>query len=151
MNYKNPFKTISLIVLLGMLITACTAEKPIDPSELDKIKLEITERSEHPIGILYTIKLSNHSKHTIKQNNVYLSYPIKMVNGYRGNEFKVEAKENKLDIKPNEEIILTAFTPKEEYENNDNLLITECYLEIQGYIEEVEAANHFGKTIGNAF
>jgi len=151
MNDKNSFKIISLIALLGLLITACTSEKTIDSSELDKITLKITGRSEDPSGMLYTIKLSNHSKHTIKQNNVYLSYPIKMVNGYRGNEFKVEARENKLEIKPNEEIILSAFTPIEEYENNDKLLITECSLEIQGYIEEVEEANHFEKTIGNAY
>jgi len=148
MRLNNLFKLFISIALAVLLITACNPERPIDSSEIEKITLEITNRSELPLGNYFTIKLSNHSKYTIKQNNIYISYPIKVTSGSKGNEFKVEARDNKLEIKPNEEVILTAFTPIEEYEGNKNLLITECYLEIKGYIEQVEEKNHFGKTIG---
>jgi len=144
-------KNLFCFTLFILMITACSVEKPIEPNEVDKITLEIIDRTELPEGISYIIKLSNKSKHLIKQNNVYFSYPIKIENGSKGNEFKVEAKNNKLDIKPNEEILLNVFTPIEEYKGNNKITITECNLEIQGYIEEVKEINHFGKTIGIHF
>jgi hypothetical protein len=151
MKLKISFKYLFSIVILVLILTACNSEKPIGSQELDKITLEIINRTELPEGISYTIKLSNKSKHLIRQNSVFISYPFKTQNGSKGNEFKVEAKNNKLDIKPNEEIVLNAFTPIEEYKGNTNLLINECYLEIKGYVGQVEEANHFGKTIGMHF
>lgn len=58
---------------------------------------------------------------------------------------------NKLNIKPDEEIILSAFTPIEEYEGNTKLNTEECYLEIKGYIDEMKEENYFGKTHGTNF
>ncbi len=145
------FFLVSLVLVI--FISACSADNPeiFTPEESDKIILEVINRAEDPNGVSYTVKLSNKSSHTIKQNIVFISYPIKTSNGSKGNEFKVEAKNNKLDIKPNEEIILSAYTPKEEYEGNQNILLNECYLEIKGYIDQVKEENHFGKTTGMRF
>ena len=149
----NRVYSLVVILILGFFISACSAENPkvFTPEESDKITLEVINRAEDPNGVSYTIKLSNKSSHTIKQNIVFISYPIKTSNGSKGNEFKVEARNNKLNIKPNEEVILNAYTPKEEYEGNQNILPNECYLEIKGYIDQVKEENHFGKTTGMRF
>ncbi len=144
-------RVYSLVILILMIfITACSADNPkvFTPEESDKITLDIINRAEDPNGVSYTIRLSNKSSHTIKQNIVFISYPIKTSNGSKGNEFKVAARNNKLDIRPNEEVILSAYTPKEEYEGNQNILHNECYLEINGYIDQVKEENHFGKITG---
>ncbi|RKP57993.1 hypothetical protein D7Z26_00315 [Cohnella endophytica] len=151
MEVKAPFKFLFSLLIIMIIITGCNTNKPITPNELDKINVEVIDRSEMPVGIAYTIKLSNESNHTIKQNNVFISYAIKTTNGSKGNEFKVEAKDNKLDIKPHEEVLLSAFTPIEELQGNDKIMMDECYLEIKGYVDRVEEVNHFGKTISIRF
>lgn len=151
MNIKKYSHTLFAILSFLIIATACNRDIPISSQEIDQITLEIIDRSELPEGIAYTIKLTNSSKHTIKQNNVYISYPFKIANGTKGNDFKVEAKNNKLNIKPDEEIILSAFTPIEEYEGNTKLNTEECYLEIKGYIDEMKEENYFGKTHGTNF
>ncbi|WP_239616834.1 hypothetical protein [Cohnella mopanensis] len=151
MNIREPISLLIFILITVLSITACNANTSITSQELDKIDLKVINRSELPEGIAYTIKLTNNSKHSIKQNIVFISYTIKTQNGSKGNEFKVEAKGNKLNIKPHEEVILNAFTPIEEYQGNNKLNLKEGYLDIQGYIDEVEEANHFGKTIGIHF
>ncbi|RUS41957.1 hypothetical protein [Cohnella sp. AR92] len=150
---KNRFKPLVAILLLFLILTACRSDKslPFTPEESDKITLEVINRAEDLNGVFYTIKLSNKSNHIIKQNNVFFSYPFKTDSGSKGNEFMVEAKNNKLDIKPNEEVILSVFTPKEEYEGNKKILINECYLEIKGYIDQVKEENQFSKTTGVLF
>lgn len=51
--------------------------------------------------MVYTIKLSNDSDFVIRQNNVYVSFPIKTGEmGFKENEYKVEADGNKLNIQP---------------------------------------------------
>ena len=151
MNIKKYSHTLFAILSFLLIATACNKDIPISSKEIDLIKLEIIDRSVLPEGIAYTIKLTNSSKHTIKHNNVYISYPFKTANGTIGNVFKVEAENNKLNIKPGEEIILNAFTPIEEYEGNTKLNTEECYLEIKGYIDEMKEENQFGKTQGTNF
>lgn len=67
--------------------------------------------------------------------------------GFRHNDFKIEAKGNKLDIKPNEKVILNVFVTK-EFIDMTSLEIDRPNLEINGYINEVKAGNHFGKSEG---
>jgi hypothetical protein len=141
---------ISFIASLFLfLLLACNSEHSsephVTPTDIDQIKLELLDKSIMPQGITYAIKLKNLSKFTIAQNNVYVSYPIKTANGSRGNEFKIEARNNKLKIAPKEEIILSAFAPIEEYEKNQNLDIDNFAIEIIGYIEEVEEERRFQK------
>ncbi|SFS76312.1 hypothetical protein [Paenibacillus sp. BC26] len=150
---KNRFMSLVVILIFVFFLSACSSDspKPFTPEDSDKITLEVTNRTEDLNGVYYTIKLTNKSSHIIKQNIVFISYPFKTDSGSKGNVFKVEAKNNKLDIKPKEEVILNAITPKKEFEDNKNILVNECYLEIKGYIDQVKDENHFEKTIGKQF
>ncbi|KOR90341.1 hypothetical protein [Paenibacillus solani] len=90
---KN-IKTLLLLISFFMcstLITSCSNDTPNISEEVDKIKLELIEQKKDLNGMVYTLKLINNSSQVIKQNNVYLSYPIKTSNGSRSNVFKVEA------------------------------------------------------------
>ncbi|QGQ97674.1 hypothetical protein EHS13_23670 [Paenibacillus psychroresistens] len=140
---KLYFSVTILFVLL--LSSGCNKNYAINPNDIDNIKLELVNISKLPQGTSYAIKLKNGSKHIIKQNVVYLSYPIKQPNGQTGNKFKIEANGNKLDIKPNEVITLNVFAPIQEYENNNNLIIENPNVEIKGFIDEVKAENQFNK------
>ncbi|MFC4600842.1 hypothetical protein [Cohnella hongkongensis] len=137
---------VSLILII--LLTGCNSEPQVEPTDLDLIKIEIIEKSKMPNGITYSMKLKNLSKFTIAQNNVYISYPIKTSAGSKGNEFKIEAKNNRLQIEPDEEIFLSAFAPIENYEENQKLDTENFNLEIIGYIEEVKETRRFQKIGG---
>jgi hypothetical protein len=132
-----------ITILLVFLMAACNKDEAMIPNDLDKIKLEFINHSTSPVGNSYAIKLTNGSKHVIKQNVVYLSYPLKLPNGQMGNKFKIEAIGNKLDIKPNEVINLNVFAPIQEYENNKNLVLDTPDLQIIGYIDDVTAEHQF--------
>lgn len=147
---KN-IKTLLLLILLLMsltLITSCSNDTPHISEEVDQIKLELIEQKKDLNGMVYTLKLTNNSSKVIKQNNVYLSYPIKTSNGSRSNVFKVEAENNKLNIETGEELILTVFAPKEMYVNNNNIDIDDPTIEIKGFINEVTEQNQFYKSGG---
>jgi hypothetical protein len=139
---------LSISILLVLLMSGCNKGETMKIDDLDKIKLELVNHSTSPVGNSYAIKLTNGSKHVIKQNVVYLSYSIKLPTGQMGNKFKIEATGNKLDIKPNEVINLNVFAPIQEYENNKNLVIDTPDVQILGYLDEVKAENQFNKGFG---
>ncbi|OPA75362.1 hypothetical protein BVG16_22505 [Paenibacillus selenitireducens] len=116
---------IFIVILCLITIVSCSNNKEVTSEDIANIRLELKEQKEELNGILYTLRLQNKSRQIIVQNNVYLSFPIKVVNETRGNDFKIEAKNNKLNIKPGEELLLTVFTPKEMYKGNNNIDITE--------------------------
>jgi uncharacterized protein YpmS len=116
-------------------------------SEIDKITVKITKTSKLATGIGYAIELENGSRNLLKQNTVYLGYRLKTKNGFRHNDFKVEVKGNKVDIKPNEKVILNVFVSK-EYIDMSALEIDKPNLEINGYLNEVKAENHFMRSQG---
>lgn len=112
------------------------------PEDMDKIKLEIVSKSELPEGTSYTIKLKNGSSFLIKQNSVYVSYSVRNGNNrYTSNKAKVEAVGNKLDIRPGEEITLSAFIPN--VFESDKVDQHRLQYEIKGYINEVKDLSHF--------
>jgi hypothetical protein len=131
-----------------MILSGCKSAIQVKSADIDQIKLELINQSRMPDGIAYTLKLKNLSKFTIAQNNIYVTYPIKTSNGSKGNEFKIEAKNNKLQIKPNEEIILNAIAPIEEIEGNQKLDVENFNIEIIGYIDEVKESRRFQKSGG---
>jgi hypothetical protein len=116
----------------------------------DIVSIQITNKQSMPSGTGYTIIIKNMSKYVIKQNSVYISYPIKHDNSQSMNKCKVEATGNKLDIKPNEEVTLNAFIPIENYKDNKNIDNNRPQYEISGYLNEVSLATHFGKSGGFA-
>jgi hypothetical protein len=149
---KNRF-TVLVILSISLFIinigcSKITTNQRAD--EMDKIKLEVISKSQLPDGIGYAIKLTNGSPFLIKQNTVYISYPVRDgQNGYISNKAKVEAAGNKLDIGPGEEITLNAFIPNVF----DGTKVDQDRLqyEIKGYINEIQDSNHFEKSGGNLF
>ncbi len=137
--------------LIYILLTGCNPEPQVKSSDIDQIKIELIETSIMPQGIAYSLKLKNLSQFTIAQNNVYISYPIKTSTGSMSNPFKIEAKNNKLQIGSEEEIILAAFAPIEIYEENPKLDTENFYVEIVGYIEELKETRRFQKIGGLEF
>jgi hypothetical protein len=130
---------VSIVVAVG-----CSNIKEANTIDIsEKIKITLANTSKLPEGTGYSLKLKNNSPYLIKQNVVYVSYPIKSGNGVRSNKCKVEAIGNKLDIKPNEEVMLSVFMPIENYKDNPYLDTENPQLEIIGYINKVTEENRF--------
>lgn len=140
---------IFLSISLGVMTVGCSRISPNQlPEEMDKIKLEVVSKSELPEGIGYAIKLKNGSSFLIKQNTVYISYPVRNGNsGYTLNKAKVEAVGNKLDIRPGEVITLNAFIP--DAFDSDKVDQHRLQYEMKGYINEVKDSNYFEQSGGD--
>lgn len=159
-------KKLMLITLSGALIilsafVGFTLGKGTNKKEVSKIDFSkeysfveiriINTQTMPSSGTAYTLALKNTSHYLIKQNSVYLSYPIKQSeSGGMMNKCKVEATGNKIDIKPNEEVTLNVFIPRENYENNNKIDSNRPQYEVEGYINEVSNLTHFGQSGGLA-
>ncbi len=144
-----------LIILVGICIalisTSCSSTKVTSLSEeLDKIKLEVVTKSELPEGIAYSIRLTNDSSYLIKQNNVYISYPLRTGKNINSlNSAKIEAEGNKVDIRSGDEVILNAYIPAGVF-NSDKVDLNILQYELKGYIGEVKDINRFAR-LGDVF
>ena len=119
-------------------------DNAVDASKISNIaSIKIADKQPMPTGTGYTLTLKNTSIYNIKQNSVYISYPIIIGNGLRMNNCKVEAIGNELDIKPNEEVTLFVFIPLENYKENESLDINRPQYELKGYFNKVIPINHF--------
>ncbi len=132
-----------------LLLVGCNNNQKlkITAKDLEDIKVELVKKEEeengiNENGINYTLKLKNKSDFIIKQNNVYLSYPIKIDGGKKGNDFKVEAEGNRLNIDPDEEVTLNVYIPHEGLLPS-NLLIDKPKIEIKGFLEQVDKKHIF--------
>ena len=133
---RKSFIMISVILCL-LLSVGCSNNHEVTSDDIGKISIELQEQKEESNGTMFTLKLHNKSSHIIVQNNVYLSFPIKLENGVKGNDFKIETRNNKLNIGPGEELLLTVFAPKEMYEGNHNIDLEDPHIEIKGFFNEV--------------
>lgn len=116
---------------------------------MKKIKLELVEQENLEDGISYSIKLINNSDYVIKQNNVYVSFPIKQDERfYKGNDYKVEADGNKLDIQPGENITLRVFMPFRGIVDKTLVETDNPNIQLMGYLQTVDKKNYF--TVGGA-
>ncbi|WP_432664460.1 hypothetical protein R9X47_28535 [Wukongibacter baidiensis] len=140
---KKNLLLIGLTLFFLIILSGCKEEVDKIYDNDVNIVVEQVAKSELPEGIGYAIKLKNDSKHVIKQNNVYLYFPIVKNNGNLKsyNPMKVEAKGNKLNIQQNEEVLLNVFVPIECI--TPELKDVEPELEIKGYIEEVKDERRF--------
>jgi hypothetical protein len=156
MNLKKlmPITLFGALIILsvwgGFILGKDSNGKEITKVDFSKdstfVDIHITNTQKMPSGTAYTLVLKNTSKYLIKQNSVYLSYPIKQgESGIMTNKCKVEATGNKIDIKPNEEITLSVFIPSEDYENN-KIDSNRPQYEIEGYINAVSNLTHFGQS-----
>lgn len=142
--------TISIVLIIVMAVSyyffsdgAIKANITIE--DIDGITLELVGESIMEAGIVYNLNLSNDSSKVLVFNNVFISYPIKGENNnsQHQNEFKVEARNNVLNLKSGESVRLTAFMPKEVYSDNERILQNEPWFEIMGYLGKVDEANRF--------
>ncbi|GGI17975.1 hypothetical protein [Gottfriedia solisilvae] len=139
-------KFMSILILMVFLLTGCTQE--IKLNDIEKIKVELVKKEKRPGIIIYTIKLINGSDYVLKQNNVYVSFPIEInQNAHKGNEYKVEVKGNKLDIQPGEEYTMHVIMPLEGIDKSVLALDTPSY-ELKGYLEKVDNKHLF--SVGGA-
>ena len=135
--------------ILTLLLAGCVSEKNSTVDDMGKIELELIEQKTLEEGISYSIKLTNGSDSIIKQNTVFVSFPIKIdENGYKGNQYTVEAKGNKLDIKSGEKITLDVFMPFEGIGDKSLLGIDHPHIQLKGYLDTVDDEHHF--TIGGS-
>lgn len=142
-------KYLSIVLLTLSLLTGCANKnsKEISTEDLQKIKYELIKKQTLNGAISYSIALINSSDFVIKQNNVFISYPIKIKEGiYKGNDYKVEALGNKLDIQPGEKITLNVFMSFEGIGDKSLLGIENPSIQITGYLGNMDNKHKF--TIG---
>jgi hypothetical protein len=156
MNRKRVLIIASLAILL-VLITGVvfflvkkanekdTNIKDIS-TNIDRITIRIIKTQRDYSGTSYSLELKNASRYLIKQNSVYISYPIIQDQSRQTNKCKVEATGNKIDIKPDEEITLNAFIPCEDYKDNTKTDSNQPQFEIEGYLNEINTLTHFEKS-----
>lgn len=144
--------SLILSIMGGYILGKDTNKKEFNstgvPNISKSINIRITNTQRIPSsGTAYTLVLKNTSQYLIKQNSVYLSYPIKHdESGHTINKCKVEAVGNKIDIKPDEEVMLNVFIPCENYENNNKIDSNRPQFEIEGYFNEVSNLTHFQRS-----
>lgn len=137
-------KLLSSFILISVLLAGCVNEKKFTINDMEKVNLELIEQKTLEEGISYSIKLINDSDYVIKQNNVFVSFPIKKdESAYKGNDYKVEAKGNKLDIQPGENITLNVFMPFEGIGDKSLLGIDNPSIQLMGYMETVDDKHQF--------
>ena len=137
-------KLLSSFILTLVLLAGCVSEQNITVDDMKNIKLELIEQQTFEEGISYSIKLTNGSDYVIKQNTVFVSFPIKQgESAFKGNEYTVEAKGNKLDIQPGEKITLNVFMPFEGMGDKSLLGLDNPNIQIKGYLHTIDEEHHF--------
>jgi len=137
-------KLLCTSLLILVLLSGCVSEKTFTTNDIEKIKLALMKTETFENGISYTIQLKNDSDLVIKQNNVFVSYPIKHgESGLKGNQYTVEADGNKLDIQPGEKITLHVFMPFEGMGDQSLLGIDNPNIQLKGFIETVDNEHQF--------
>ncbi|PJO42871.1 hypothetical protein [Lysinibacillus xylanilyticus] len=137
-------KLLSSFILTLVLLAGCVSEQNITVDDIKNIKLKLIEQQTFEEGISYSIKLTNGSDYVIKQNTVFVSFPIKHgESAYKGNEYTVEAKGNKLDIQPGEKITLNVFMPFEGMGDKSLLGLDNPNIQIKGYLHTIDEEHHF--------
>lgn len=137
-------KLLLSVILTLVLLAGCVSEKKITVNDMEKIKLDLIEQKTLEEGISYSIRLTNGSDYVIKQNTVFVSFPLKHgESAYKGNEYTVEATGNKLDIQPEEKITLNVFMPFEGMGDKSLLGIDNPNIQLKGYMHTVDEEHHF--------
>ncbi|WP_121614263.1 hypothetical protein [Mesobacillus foraminis] len=136
----------SLALILTLLLVGCVNKQTpeITTDDINKISFDLIKKQTLKEGISYSIRLVNQSDFVIKQNDVFVYYPIKTKSGgSKGNEYKIEAKGNKLDIMPGGKITLDVFMPFEGMGDKSLLVIEYPHIQLIGYLETVDNKHQF--------
>lgn len=156
MNFFNWKKNIAMLsflagIIFAMMLTYITNTIRVEATVVEQPNLEHTDSliemldvgpkqlevqlvniEEKPEQLLYNIKLKNNSQYLLKYNNVHLSIP--------NTTCLFIANRNKLDIQPQEEVMLQAIVTKSLVANVKNNNLT-C--RIEGYFEQVIPSTRF--------
>lgn len=124
-------------------------KKVINIDELSKIQFEFIDEHVSEEGINYVCKLKNDSSYIIKQNDIYFEIPIREKNSIRTSGLLIDGKGNRLNIKPNEEIILEFYVPTKVFGKDTSLDPKSPSVKIIGYLNEVKEENLFSKLLGS--
>ncbi|MBM6602317.1 hypothetical protein [Priestia megaterium] len=136
-------KLLFVIILIFMMLLGCSNEKA-SKSDYSNIELKLLKEEKIGKGIVYKVKLTNNSNSVLKQNNVYVYYPIKKrENVYGNNPYKVEAEGNKLDIKPGEKVNLDIYMPLEGIQNQSLIETKKPVIQLKGYLDTVDSKHKF--------
>lgn len=130
-NYKNMNKNV------------------INIDELSKIQIEFIDESVSSEGINYVCKLTNGSPYIIKQNDTYLEIPIREKNSIRTSGLSVHGTGNKLNIKPNEEVVLVFYVPTKVLGKDTSLDPKSPSVKMTGYLNEIREETLFTVGLGS--
>lgn len=146
---KGKYVYVSLIVIIILLVVWLISNQKkaeVSGEDIQKVYFELVNQEKLEEGIVYTIKLINDSDFVIKQNNVYVWFPLKAGEmSFKGNEYKVEAGGNKLDIKPGEEVKLDVYMPFEGLGDLSLYGIESPHIKINGYLDQIDNEHRFSK------
>jgi len=136
-------KLLFVIILIFMLLLGCSNEKA-SKSDYSNIELKLVKEEKIDKGISYKVKLINNSNFVLKQNNVYVYYPIKKrENVYGNNPYKVEAEGNKINIEAGEEVNLDIYMPLEGIQNQSSIEVKKPVIQLKGYLDKVDNEHRF--------
>lgn len=140
-------KFISFAILIIILLVAGCSIETVSTKDTRKIIVTSAKYEQVDGNLLYNFTIKNNSSYSIKQNAIYFSYNIKTKNGVKSNPFKIEAKGNKIEVKPKENVTVSVVVPKDVELPKDSWDIEHPNLEMKGFLKEVKKENHFHKTL----
>lgn len=156
MIHKKHSKAVIFLVILSLLLLISTNIAKKDEKEaiyftsdtVDRIEIQLISQKDMPSGRAYTIQMTNRSDMTIKQNVLYLSFPLISADGKieSTNPFKIEMTGNRLDILPGDTVSLHAYIALEAMSDKIFTKELKADIEIVGYFEEVTENTRFMKS-----
>jgi hypothetical protein len=156
MIHKKHSKALIFLVIIGLLLLISINITKEDEKEaihvtfdaVNRIEIKLVSEKDMPSGRAYTIQMTNKSNMTIKQNVLYLSFPLISADGKRESTdpFKIKTTGNRLDILPSDTVNLHAYIPLEAMPDEIFTEGLQPYMEIVGYFEEVTENTRFIKS-----
>lgn len=139
-----------LFILFSIVLVSCSS-KSIKFDNND-IKINVINVKSVDGYKIYNIEIKNNGKVDLYFIDLYLSYPIKQLNGYKGNPYKVEGTTDEskpIYLNAKQAIKFEIITPIKEVFGDSNLLVLEHpYLELNGFIKDGGEYIPFGITKG---
>jgi hypothetical protein len=144
------FQLLFYFSLLSIVLVACSSKSmKFDDKDIEIGLINVDSTNDYKI---YSIEIKNNGKIDLYFIDLYLSYPIKQQNGWKGNPYKVEGETDEgkpINLKANETIQFTVITPINEVFGDPNLLVLEHpYLDLHGFTRDGDNYIPFGITKG---
>lgn len=129
-----------LFIILSMTLTACSSsEETLKKFDVDKISFEITDQFENSSTIAYTIKVTNNTEVLISYLDLYLSFPLIIGNGTKGNSYVTIGMplDNTIILEKGESLEFGLNAPLDtEFMNLDAIDSEHPSIELRGYVNK---------------